>query len=76
MSDDIETLEATPDDIIETSDEEHTVAQTVAVAAAGMAVGVGVWCVGKKLGRKFQEFIWRKAINSMKEETNEPDHKE
>lgn len=76
MSDDIETLEVTPDDIIETHDEENSVAQTVAIAAAGMAVGVGVWCAGKKLGRKFQEFIWRKAIDSMTEENNDPDQKE
>ena len=76
MSDDIETPEVTPDDIIETHDEENSVAQTVAIAVAGMAVGVGVWCAGKKLGRKFQEFIWRKAVDSMTEENNEPDHKE
>lgn len=76
MSDDIEIPEVTTDDIIETHDEENSVAQTVAIATAGMVVGVGVWCAGKKLGRKFQEFIWRKAIDSMKEETNEPDHKE
>ena len=76
MSNDTEILEATSDDIIEAHDEENSVTQTVAIAAAGMAVGVGVWCVGKKLGRKFQEFIWRKAIDSMKEENNEPDHKE
>ena len=76
MSDELEITEVEPDDIIETSDEEHPVAQTVAIAAAGMAVGVGVWCAGKKLGRKFQAFIWRKAIDSMKEENNEPDHKE
>lgn len=76
MSDDIETPEVTPDDIIETHDEENSVALTVAIAAAGMAVGVGVWCAGNKLRAKFQEFIWRKAIDSMKEEIHDPDHKE
>lgn len=76
MSDDVEITDVEPDDIIETSDTENSVTRTVAIAAAGMVVGVGAWSVGKKLGHKFQEFIWRKAIDSMKEESNDPDDKE
>lgn len=76
MSDDIEITDVEPDDIIETSDKENSVARTVAIAAVGMAAGVGVWHCGVKLGHKFNEFIWRKAIDSMKEESNDPDNKE
>lgn len=72
MSDDIENSEIEPDDIIETPDEENSVAYTLAVAAIGMVAGVGVWCGAKKLTHKLEAVVNRKVAEKMlKEDTNQ-----
>jgi len=76
MSDDIEIPEVEPDDIIETSDEENSVAYTLAVAAIGMVAGVGVWCGAKKLTHKLEGVVNRKVAEKMLKEDAEPDQKE
>lgn len=76
MSDDIEIHEVEPDDIIETSDKEDSVAYTLAVAAIGMVAGVGVWCGAKKLTHKLEDAINRKMMEKMLKDTTEPDPKE
>lgn len=61
MSDDIEIPEVDPDDIIETSDEETSVAGTVAIAAAGVAAGAGLAYglvkLSNKIGDKMYDHI-------------------
>ena len=76
MSDDIETPEVEPDDIIETPDEENSVAYTLAVAAIGMVAGVGVWCGAKKLTHKLEDAVNRKVAEKMLKEDAQPDQKE
>lgn len=76
MSDDIEITEVEPDDIIETPDEENSVAYTLAVAAIGMVAGVGAWCGAKKLKHKLEDVINRKVMDKMLKEDAEPDQKE
>lgn len=76
MSDDIETPEVETDDIIETPDEENSVAYTLAVAAIGMVAGVGVWCGAKKLTHKLEDVVNRKVAEKMLKEDAEPDQKE
>jgi hypothetical protein len=71
MPDDIEIPEVEADDIIETPDEENSVAYTLAVAAIGMVAGVGVWCGAKKLTRKLEDVVNRKVAEKMlKKDTN------
>lgn len=76
MSDDIETPKFETDDVIETPDEENSVAYTLAVAAIGMVAGVGAWCGAKKLTRKIEDIVNRKATEKMLKDTAEPDSKE
>lgn len=59
MSDDIEIPEVDTDDIVETSDKETSVAGTVAIVAAGVAVGAGLAYGVVKLSNK----IGDKAYN-------------
>lgn len=60
MSDDIETPQVDTD-IIETSDEETSVAGTVAIVVAGMAAGLGIGYgltkLSNKIGDKMYEHI-------------------
>lgn len=76
MSDNIEIPEVEADDIIETPDEENSVAYTLAVAAIGMVAGVGVWCGAKKLTHKLEDTINRKATEKMLKGNTEPDQTE
>lgn len=76
MSDDIEIPEVEPDDIIDTDNEENSVAYTLAVAAIGMVAGVGVWAGAKKLTHKLDDVINRKAMEKMLKDTTETDQKE
>lgn len=76
MSDDIETPEIEADDIIETPDEENSVAYTIAVASIGMVAGVGAWCGGKKLLHKLEDVVNRKAAEKMSKEATNSDQKE
>lgn len=61
MSDDIEIPEVDTDDIIETSDEETSVAGTVAIVAAGVAAGLGIGYGLMKLSNKIGDVIARRA---------------
>lgn len=76
MSDNIETPEIEADDIIETPDEENSVAYTIAVAAIGMVAGVGAWCGAKKLKHKLEDIVNRKVMEKMLNDTTNPDQKE
>lgn len=76
MSDDIEIPEVEADDVIETPDEENSVAYTIAVAAIGMVAGVGVWCGAKKLTHKLEAAVNRKVAEKMLKEDTIPDQKE
>lgn len=76
MSDDIEIPEVDPDDIVETSDEENSVARTVAVAAAGMVAGVGAWYGMRKLVKKLEVAAYRHWEKKVTEDNTNPDHKE
>lgn len=72
MSDDIKTPDVDLDDIIENSDEETSVAGTVAIVAAGVAAGLGIgYGINKlstKIGDKMYDHIvaQRKGNNSNK----------
>lgn len=60
MSDDIEI----PEDVtnnIETSDEETSVAGTVAIVAAGVAAGLGLGYCVQKLSNKIEDVVARRA---------------
>lgn len=61
MSDDIEIPEVDTDDIVDASDEETSVAGTVAIVTAGVAAGLGLgYCVMKlsnKIGDKMYDHI-------------------
>lgn len=76
MSDEIEIPEVEPDDIIEAPDEENSVAYTIAVAAAGAAAGVGIWCGAKKLAHKLEDIVNRKAMEKMLKNDAESDQEE
>ena len=76
MSDDIEIPEVEADEIIETPDEENSVAYTLAVAAIGMVAGVGVWCGAKKLTHKLEDAVNRKVAEKMLKKDTNPDQKE
>lgn len=58
MSDDIEIPEVDTDDIIETSDEETSVAGTVAIVAAGVAAGLGIGYGLMKLSNKIGDKMY------------------
>lgn len=60
MSDDIETPEVDIDNI-ETSDKESSVAGTVAIAAAGVAAGLGLGYAIQKLSNKIEDVVARRA---------------
>ena len=61
MSDDIEIPEVDTDDIVENSDEETSVAGTVAIVAAGVAAGAGlaygIVKLSNKIGDKMYDHI-------------------
>lgn len=76
MSDDIEIPTVEPDDIIETSDEENSVAYTIAVATAGAAAGVGIWYGTRKLAHKLEDYVNQKAMEKMLKKDATPDQKE
>ena len=61
MSDDIEIPEVDTTDIIETSDEETSVAGTVAIVAAGVAAGLGlgygILKLSNKIGDKMYDHV-------------------
>ena len=76
MSDDIEIPEVEVDDVVETPDEENSVAYTLAVAAIGMVAGVGAWCGAKKLTHKLEDIVNRKVAEKMLKADTETDQKE
>lgn len=76
MSDDIEIPEVEADDIIETPDEENSVARTLAVAATGMVAGVGVWYGARKLAQKLEVAAYRHWEKKFMEDNSDPDQKE
>lgn len=76
MSDDIEIPEVDTDEIIETSDEENSVARTVAVAATGMVAGVGIWYGAQKLTKKLEAAAYRHWEKKVMEDNTDPDQKE
>ena len=76
MSDDIETPEVEIDDIIETPDEENSVARTLAVAATGMVAGVGVWYGARKFAKKLEAAAYRRWEKKVTEDNSDPDPKE
>lgn len=61
MSDNIEIPEVDTDNIIETSDEESSVAGTVAIVAAGVAAGLGLGYCVQKLSNKIGDVVARRA---------------
>lgn len=75
MSDDIETPEVDIDDI-ETSDEESSVAGTVAIVAAGVAVGLGLGYCVQKLSNKVEDAIVRHRSKEIQEDNNDSDQEE
>lgn len=62
MSDDIEIPEVDTDDIIETSDEETSVAGTVAIVAAGVAAGLGIGYGLMKLSNKIGDKMYDRIV--------------
>ena len=58
MSDDIEIPEVDTDNIVDASDEETSVAGTVAIVAAGVAAGVGIGYGIKKLSEKIGDKMY------------------
>lgn len=76
MSDDIEIPEVEVDDIIETPDEENSVARTVAVATTGMVAGIGIWYGARKLAKKLETVAYRHWEKKVMEDNNTPDQKE
>lgn len=76
MSDDIEIPEVEADGIIETPDEENSVARTIAVAATGMVAGVGVWYGARKLAHKLESAVYRHWEKKVTEDNFDPDQKE
>ena len=81
MSDDIEIPEVDTDDIVETSDEETSVAGTVAIAAAGVAAGAGLAYGIMKLSNKIGDKMYDRIVaqherNKTTEDLTEPDQKE
>lgn len=76
MSDNIEISDVETDDIIETPDEENSVAYTIAVAAIGMVAGVGAWCGGRKLAHKLEDAVNRRMAEKMLKENTDSDQKE
>ena len=61
MSDNIEIPEVDTDDIVETSEEESSVAGTVAIVAAGVAAGLGLGYGIQKLSNKIGDVIARRS---------------
>lgn len=76
MSDDIEIPEVEADDIIETPDEENSVATTLAVAATGMVAGVGVWYGARALSKKIEAVVYRHWEKKIMEDYTDSDQKE
>lgn len=76
MSDNIEIPEVEADDVIETPDEENSVAYTLAIAAIGMVAGVGAWYGMKKLTHKLEDVVNRKMMEKMLKADTEPNQKE
>ena len=68
MSDDIKIPEVDTDDILETSDEESSVAGTVAIVAAGVAAGLGLGYGIQKLSNKIGDVIARRADDKIVED--------
>lgn len=66
MSDDIEIPEVDTDDIIETSDEETSVAGTVAIVAAGVAAGLGIGYGLLKLSNKIGDKMYDHIVATYK----------
>lgn len=78
MSDDIKIPEVDTDNIVETSDEETSVAGTVAIVTAGVAVGLTLgYCVQKlsnKIGDKmYDNIVAQHKRNKTTEDSPEPD---
>lgn len=76
MSDDIEIPEVDTDNIVETSDEETSVAGTVAVAAVGVAAGLGIGYgllkLSNKIGDKmYDHIVAQHERNKIKDKTTE-----
>ena len=81
MSDNIEIPEVDTDDIIETSDEETSVAGTVAIVVAGVAAGVGIGYGVKKLSEKIGDKMYDRVVahhrgNKTTEDTNDSNQEE
>lgn len=78
MSDDIEIPEVDTDNIVETSDEETSVAGTVAIVAAGVAAGAGlaygIVKLSNKIGDKMHDHIVAQhEKNKITEDSARPD---
>lgn len=75
MSDNIETPEVDIDDIVDASDEETSVAGTVAIVAAGVAAGVGIGYginkLSEKIGDKMYDHIVAQYKRNKSNETTE-----
>jgi hypothetical protein len=81
MSDNIEIPEVDTDEIVETSDEETSVASNIAIAAAGVTAGLGIgYCILKlsnKIGDKmYDHIVAQHERNKTTEDLTEPDQKE
>ena len=74
MSDDIETTEVDTCDIVDTSDEETSVAGTIAIAVAGVAAGIGIGYGVKRLSEKIGDKMYDKIVASHRDDkTTESD---
>lgn len=74
MSDDIETPEVDTCDIAETSDEETSVAGTIAIVVAGVAAGLGIGYGVNKLSEKIGDKMYDHIIASHRDhKTTESD---
>lgn len=76
MSDDIEIPEVDTDDIIESSDEETSVAGTVAIVTAGVAAGIGLGYCIQKLSNKIGDKMYDHIVASHRGDKTVEDHTE
>lgn len=81
MSDDIEIPEVYTDDIVDASDQETSVAGTVAIVAAGVAAGLGLGYGIQKLSKKIGDKMYDNIVASHRgdntvEDCTEPDSEE
>ena len=74
MSDGIEIPEVDTDNIVDTSDQETSVAGTVAIVAAGVAAGLGIGYGIQKLSNKIGDKMYDHIVASHRDDkTTESD---